>query len=82
MVESMAKLELELELETERPEAELPESAHSSLTLVLLAMDIDLSMMNWAGWLESRVGLRLSGLLENDMSVERTPRELEIPKDE
>ncbi len=35
----------------EGPEAELPESkhsAHSSLTLVLLAMDIDLSMMSWA----------------------------------
>ncbi len=34
--------QLELELETEGPEAEVPESkhsAHSSLTLVLLAMD-------------------------------------------
>ncbi len=45
MAESMAQLELE----TEGPEADVPESkhsAHSSLTLVLLAMD--LSMMSWA----------------------------------
>ncbi len=45
----MAQLELELELETEGPEAEVPESkhsAHSSLTLVLLAMDR--LVMSWA----------------------------------
>ncbi len=41
---AQSELELELKTETEGPEAELPESkhsAHSSLTLVLLAMDID-----------------------------------------
>ncbi len=47
----MAQLELETETETEGPEAELPESkhsAHSSLTLVLLAMHgIDL-IYSWA----------------------------------